>query len=85
MKRKGTVKVRLGRPRKVVAGDLSHTACLRLCPVVTDNERGAVLRLTDEGMSIMEIHLETGLSMQSVTSILDAARRGKPKRGRDAV
>ena len=52
---------------------------------VTHAERGAVLRLAGEGMSVMGIHLETGLSMPVVTGILDAARRGKPKRGRHAV
>ena len=85
MKRKGTVKVRPGRPRKNIAGGLAHTACLKLCPDITDNERGAVLRLAGEGMSVMGIHLETGLPMQSVTSILDAAREGKPMRGQHAV
>ena len=82
MKRTGTVKVRLGRSHKVVVGGLSHTVCLGLCPQITDAERGAVLRLAGEGMSVMGIHLETGLSMPVVTGILDAAREGKPSRRR---
>ena len=82
MKRKGTVKVRPGRPRKNIAGGLAHTACLKLCPDITDNERGAVLRLAGEGMSVMGIHLETGLSMAVVTGIISAARGGKSARGR---